>query len=84
MARRALPELPTGADQSRVVLVVTGSTVPPYFSGAPDMKETEQRLSGDLTNDFLQEYVAQLQQRLGVSVNQTTLQQLIGATDPGA
>ncbi|SDB13170.1 peptidylprolyl isomerase [Bauldia litoralis] len=72
-----------GADDAKIVLVVTDVTVPPYFSGAPEMAETEQRLSGDLTNDLLQQYIAQLQDRLGVSVNQATLQQLIGATDPG-
>ncbi len=73
----------SGADGAKIVLVVSDVTVPPYFSGAPEMAETEQRLSGDLTNDLLQQYIAQLQERLGVSVNQATLQQLIGATDPG-
>ncbi|MCB1486959.1 MAG: SurA N-terminal domain-containing protein [Bauldia sp.] len=72
-----------GADQSKIVLVVEGSTTPPYFSGAPDMKDTEDRLSGDIANDFLQQYVTQLQQKLGVAVNQATLQRLIGGAGPG-
>ena len=72
-----------GADQSKIVLVVEGSTIPPYFSGAPDMKDTEDRLSGDIANDFLQQYVTQLQQKLGVAVNQATLQRLIGGAGPG-
>ncbi|MCB1495702.1 MAG: SurA N-terminal domain-containing protein [Bauldia sp.] len=72
-----------GADESKIVLVVEGITVPPYFSGAPDMAETEQRLSNDIANDFLQQYVAQLQQKLGIAVNQVTLQQLIGGAGSG-
>ncbi len=73
-----------GPDDSKIVLVVTDTTVPPYFSGAPDMNDTQKRLSTEISNDFLQEYVSQLRDRLGVTINQVTLQQVIGATDPGA
>ncbi|MBZ0228099.1 MAG: SurA N-terminal domain-containing protein [Bauldia sp.] len=65
-------------DQSKIVLVVTDATVPPYVSGMPDMVQSQQQLSGQIANDLLQQYIAQLQDRLGVRVNQTVLQQLIG------
>lgn len=73
-----------GIDNAKVVLVVSEATVPPYFSGSPDLVETEDRLSSEVINGFLQEYVAQLQERLGVAVNQVALQQLIGLTEPDA
>jgi peptidyl-prolyl cis-trans isomerase D len=65
-------------DQSKIVLVVTDAMVPPYVSGMPDMVQSQQQLSGQIANDLLQQYIAQLQDRLGVRVNQTVLQQLIG------
>lgn len=72
-----------GADQSKIVVVAAEVTVPPYFSGAPDLADTEERLSQDVANDLLTEYVGQLQDQVGVSVNQVALQQLIGLGDPG-
>ena len=54
-------------------------TVPPYFSGAPDLAEAEEQFSGELANDLLSLYVFQLQERLGVSVNQVALQTAIGS-----
>jgi peptidyl-prolyl cis-trans isomerase D len=67
-----------GDGEDQIVLTVTDVTVPPYFSGAPDLKQMQDRLTSDISNDLLQEYVAQLQQRLGVAVNQVALQQVIG------
>jgi len=72
-----------GEGQDQIVLTVTDVTVPPYFSGAPDLKQMQDRLTSDISSDLLQEYVAQLQQRLGVAVNQVALQQVIGGT-PGS
>lgn len=72
-----------GEGQDQIVLTVTDVTVPPYFSGAPDLKQTQDRLTSDISSDLLQEYVAQLQQRLGVAVNQVALQQVIGGTPGG-
>ena len=72
-----------GEGQDQIVLAVTDVTVPPYFSGSPDLKQMQDRLTSDISNDLLQEYVAQLQQRLGVAVNQVALQQVIGSGTPG-
>ncbi len=69
---------------SRVVLLVTDVTTPVYLSGAPDMAQTKEQLSVQMANDLLQQYVGQLQERMGVRVNQTLLQQLLGApSQPG-
>ncbi len=72
-----------GEDQNQIVLTVTDVTVPPYFSGSPDLKQMQDRLTSDISNDLLQEYVTQLRQRLGVAVNQVALQQVIGSATPG-
>jgi peptidyl-prolyl cis-trans isomerase D len=66
------------ADQSKVVLVVTDAEVPPYFSGAPDLAQSTQQLSGQIGTDFMEQYVVQLQSQLGVKLNQTALQQALG------
>jgi peptidyl-prolyl cis-trans isomerase D len=73
-----------GVDQAKIVLVATESTIPPYFSGAPDLSQAEERLTSDIGNDLLGQYITQLQQRLGVAVNQVALQQVIGVSQPGS
>jgi peptidyl-prolyl cis-trans isomerase D len=72
------------ADQTKVVLLVTASEVPPYFSGAPEMDQAKTRLADQISNDFLIQYMTQLQAQLGVSVNQSALAQAIGVSQPGS
>jgi peptidyl-prolyl cis-trans isomerase D len=72
------------ADQTKVVLLVTDSEVPPYFSGAPEMSQAKDQLADQIANDFLVQYMTLLQAQLGVSVNQSALAQAIGVTQPGS
>ena len=72
-----------GDNNAKLVLVATDVTVPPYFSGAPDLAEPEKQFSGELANDLLSPYVCQVQEQIGVSVNQTALQAAIGTTQNG-
>jgi peptidyl-prolyl cis-trans isomerase D len=72
------------ADQTKVVLVVTASEVPPYFSGAPEMDQAKTQLADQISNDFLVQYMTQVQAQLGVSVNQAALAQAIGVSQPGS
>lgn len=67
---------------SKIVVVTTAVTVPPYFSGAPDLAQAEEQFSGEFSNDILTQYVYQLQQQLGVTVNQAALQAAISAFRP--
>ena len=74
-----------GPDDAKTVVVVTSVTVPAYFSGTPEGEQTAEQLRNALANEYLQQYVGQLQTELGVLVNQTALQQLIsGAPQGGA
>jgi peptidyl-prolyl cis-trans isomerase D len=72
------------ADQTKLVLVVTDSEVPPYFSDAPDLAQAKTQLADQLTNDFLFQYMTQLQGQLGVLVNQSALAQALGTSQPGS
>lgn len=71
-----------GTNGGRIVVVTTGVTVPAYFSGAPDLAQAEEQFSGEFGNDVLTQYVYQLQQQLGVTVNQAALQSAISAFRP--
>jgi peptidyl-prolyl cis-trans isomerase D len=71
-----------GTAGAKLVMVVTDATVPPYFAGAPDLAQGKQQLAGQMADDLLQQYVAELQSEIGVSVNQAAVQQAIGA--PGS
>ena len=79
------PRSPTARTAPSWFSSSTEVTVPPYFSGAPDLAQAEEQFSGEIANDLLTQYVFQLQERLGVSVNQVALQTAIGSfqTGPG-
>jgi peptidyl-prolyl cis-trans isomerase D len=69
---------PGKADQSKIVLVVTDTMVPPYFSGTPELTQNQDRTAADLSNDLLAQYTFQLQNQFGVELNQTALRQAMG------
>ena len=61
------------ATAGRVVFKVTAdSTLPADFSD-PQVKTMQDKLSEQLTNDIVAEYVTQLQHQLGVVINENAL-----------
>ena len=66
---------------SRLVLVVEDIVVPPFVVGSPEVAQAQQTLDNQLTNAFLNLYVAQLQSQANVKFNQLALQQALGVTD---
>jgi len=70
------------ADQSKLVLLVADAVVPPYFSGAPELVQSSQQFSSQVANDLLAQYTAQLQTQVGMTLNQTALQQALGQGEP--
>lgn len=66
--------------QSLLVLQVTESVVPDFDAAAVD-PATDEELSEQLTADLLEAYLAEVEQRLGVSVNNAALQTAIGLTE---
>jgi peptidyl-prolyl cis-trans isomerase D len=71
------------ADQSKVVLLVTDVNLPPYFSGTPDLEQGEEQLTRAIADDMMQQYIGQLQSQLRVVLNQSAIEQAIGAA-PGS
>jgi peptidyl-prolyl cis-trans isomerase D len=70
------------AEQSKVVLVVTDASVPPYFSGAPDLAQSQEQFSTQISNDLLTQYTVQMQGQVGLQLNQSALQQAMGGPAP--
>ncbi|MCP4383900.1 MAG: peptidylprolyl isomerase [Hyphomicrobiales bacterium] len=71
-----------GAGQDKVVLIVTNTTVPPYFAGSPEDSRTAERLTSDLSAEYLDQYVRQLQSNLGgVAVNAVAYELVVGSSE---
>lgn len=70
---------PGAADGAKTIVVVTAVNVPPYVGTSPEIGEAKTQLSQQMTSDLLQQYIAQLQARLGVGINQAAVQAVIGA-----
>jgi len=65
-----------------VVFRVTAVSTPKLEANLPEEKHLEETLQSQQTNDILGQYVARLQDDLGMSVNQAALQQALGNSTP--
>jgi peptidyl-prolyl cis-trans isomerase D len=63
---------------SRVVFVVTEVTDPPLDAKSEDATKTAETLVRGYGEDMLGEYVARLENEIGVQINQSALQQITG------
>jgi peptidyl-prolyl cis-trans isomerase D len=72
-----------GDSGSKIVLVVTGTNVPPFDPAADGMAQTRNRIAAQIANDYLQQFLIEKQQELGVSINQISLQAVIGGQTGG-
>lgn len=70
-------------DGSKAVLVVTNVSVPAFDATAPELVQVRRQLSDQIANDYLQQFIVEKQNQLGVRVNQTTLEALVGQIRPG-
>jgi peptidyl-prolyl cis-trans isomerase D len=66
------------AADSRLGFVVTAIEQPKLEADSAQTSEMAQTLSRSLTEDVLAQYVAKLESELGVRINQTALQQIVG------
>lgn len=64
----------------RIVFRVTEVSVPELAADSPEAKRMEDQLRRALADDMLGQYVARLESDIGVSINQTALNQITGAT----
>jgi len=64
----------------RIVFRVTDITVPPLDPESADGKQLDEVLRRSLADELLAQYVARLEADIGVSINQTALNQITGAS----
>jgi peptidyl-prolyl cis-trans isomerase D len=75
---------PGTAPDTQIVLLVTDSVVPPFDANGTGMAEVKKQLGMQIANDVLAQYIAEMQNSLGVTINQAALQQVIQQQQPGA
>ncbi len=68
---------------TKVVLVVKSATVPAFDPGAAALAETRKQIADQIANDYLQQFLVEMQARAGLSVNQTAMQAVIGQQRQG-
>ena len=66
----------------RVVFTVTDIVDPKLDLNAPDTQRLESSLQNSYADDIIGEYLARLETEIGVSINQTALNQAIGGGSP--
>jgi peptidyl-prolyl cis-trans isomerase D len=67
------------SETSRFVFVVTDVTDPTFSADAPDAKQLTDQLQNSYADDIIGEYIARLENDIGVSINQAALNQVIGS-----
>jgi peptidyl-prolyl cis-trans isomerase D len=65
-------------DTQRIVFRVTNATAPQYMTTTPQAEAIETRLRNDLSEDMLTQLIAQMQQEVGVSINEAAFREAIG------
>jgi peptidyl-prolyl cis-trans isomerase D len=64
----------------RFVFVVTEAIDPPLDANSPQAKQLTTSLQGAYSDDMIGQYIARLESEYGVSINQTSLNQVIGGS----
>jgi peptidyl-prolyl cis-trans isomerase D len=63
---------------ARAVFKVTSAMVPPLVTSTQQAQNTENQLRTGLGDDLIGQYIAQVRQELGVTINQQALRQANG------
>lgn len=67
-----------GPDGGRIVLKVKSVVNPPFFAESADAQAAARQFRGELQATLIDEYTAAMQAKLGTSINQAMLEQVIG------
>jgi peptidyl-prolyl cis-trans isomerase D len=70
-----------GEGDTRILFVVTDTTVPPLDPDKPEAKQLDDSLKQALSEDILEQYVSQLEKDIGVAVNSQAMRQVTGSDD---
>jgi peptidyl-prolyl cis-trans isomerase D len=60
------------------VFKVTSATVPPLVTTTQEAQNAETQLRNGMSDDLINQYIAQVRQDLGVTINQQALRQATG------
>jgi peptidyl-prolyl cis-trans isomerase D len=63
---------------TKAVIVVVNATVPAFDPNAAEVPQLRDQVAQQLSSDYIQQFLAEMQQQLGVSVNQAAVQAVIG------
>jgi peptidyl-prolyl cis-trans isomerase D len=63
----------------RIVFVVTAITVPPFDPAAAGAKQADEAIRNGMANDLFAQFVAQIENDIGVRIDQDALAEAIGA-----
>lgn len=66
---------------TRAVFKVTSATVPPFATTTQEAAQIVGQLKTSMGDDLISEYIAQIRQDLGVTINQQALRQATGNSD---
>ena len=67
---------------SRYVFVVTDVTEPAFNANAPEAKQLSASLQNSFADDIVGQYIARIESDIGVKINQTALNQVVGGGAP--
>lgn len=72
---------PGSEEGAQVVILVKDASVPAYAAEGQNLDDVGKQLGVQISNDVLSQYIAEMQNQLGVTINQAALQQIL-ATQP--
>jgi len=72
-----------GDDGTKIVLVVSETTVPSFNPDSADLTAMRTQIAGQIANDYFGQFLAQQRQQLGVSVNQISMQSVVSGQPLG-
>jgi peptidyl-prolyl cis-trans isomerase D len=77
-AKDAAGKADASTPSEQVVFRVTDIVVPPLDAASEGAKSTVEALNRGLSEDIFSEYIAKLESDIGVTINQSALNQVIG------
>jgi peptidyl-prolyl cis-trans isomerase D len=66
------------AEGTKAVIVVVNAAVPAFDPAAAEVAQIRLQVADQLANDYMQQFLAEMQGQLGLSVNQAAVQAVVG------
>ncbi|MEO8668491.1 MAG: peptidylprolyl isomerase, partial [Bauldia sp.] len=74
---------PGSEEGSQVVILVKDAVLPAYAAEGQNLDDVGKQLGVQISNDVLAQYISEMQNQLGVTINQAALQQIL-SSQPGS